>query len=152
MYFCSALCGGAAGIGGGMGTGGIPKACGVKCIPPPAGGAPGCMPGIAPIPGIPGGIGGMRGASGILGICGAAHGDAAAGAGGGGGAAAGGMPCAPCKSRSADPEITRVNSPGPEATGGGALGAIDGGVAHGDAAGCGGGGAAAKGAGAGGAG
>jgi hypothetical protein len=137
MYFCSALCGGAAGIGGAAGTGGIPNACGVNCgiPPPPAGGAPGCIPGIAPIPGIPGGApAGMCGIGGIFGIGGGVHGAPAAGAcGGGGAAAAGGIPCEACRSRSAEPEITRVNSPGPEAIGGGALGGIDGGVAHGEA-------------------
>jgi hypothetical protein len=90
----------------------------------------------------------MCGICGALGIGGGAHGDPAAGAVAGGGAAAGGMPCPPCKSRSAEPEITRVNSPGPDDTGGGGPGGIEGGVAHGEAAGCA-GGAAANGAGAG---
>jgi hypothetical protein len=44
------------------------------------------------------------------------------------GGAAGGAPA--CKSRRAEPEITRVNSPGPEAAG---AGGMEGGIPAGDA-------------------
>jgi len=86
------------------------------------------MPGAPPIPGIPSGM--AAGIASGFGICGGAHAGAVCAGGGG---AADGIPCAPCKSRSAEPEITRVNSPGPDANGGGAFGGNDGGVAHGEA-------------------
>lgn len=92
-YFCNPLCGGWGAVGGGgAGVGGMgnPKAAGANCGAAPAGGG--------------GGIGGSLGAPG--GVHAGALGGAAAGAGG---------PAAPwlCKSRKAEPEITRVNSPGP---------------------------------------
>ena len=128
-YFCNVVCCGAVGIGDGGTACGIPNACGANGIPPPpAGGMPTCIPGAAPIPGAMAGICGIAGG---FGICGGVHAGPAAGAGGGGAAA--GIPCAPCKSRNAEPESTRVNSPGPDAIGGGALGGNDGGVAHGEA-------------------
>jgi len=130
-YFCNVVCSGAAGAGGGGATGGIPNACGANGIPPPlACGIPACIPGAPPIPGIPGGMAaGICGIAGGFGICGGDH----AGPAGAGGGAAAGIPCALCKSRSAEPEITRVNSPGPDDIGGGALGGNDGGVAQGEA-------------------
>lgn len=71
---------------------------------------------------------GIAGMAGIPGHAGAAP---AAGATGGGGA----TPGPPCRSRSADPEMTRVNSPGPlDAMGGGAAGiGSTGGAAEGKA-------------------
>lgn len=63
------------------------------------------------------------GGFGICGMAGQAGGAPGAAAGGGAPAAGEAAPAPPCRSRSAEPEITRVNSPGPlDAIGGGAAG------------------------------